>query len=254
VLYKATGNFIASFNKLREQFPQVNWVEEIDFASQLWNIVKNAHDFILWGVDDVLFYNDYDLLESIKILQENTDILSASLRLYPNITYCHPADANSQVPPLTPIFSKGQSDSSNIVLKFNRFEGTQDWNYPFELCATILRKDDVVSILEMIEQLYGREGISHPNKLEVCGSRLFLQKKHPMHTLKYCSCLSNPILSVITINRVQDICPNPIFSSVELETLDKYFWEGKEFDLQYYKDNATKFNAIHIGDFKLIEK
>jgi len=143
------------------------------------------------------------------------------------------------------------SANTNIILKYNRFDGTQDWNYPFELCATILRKDDVVSILEMIEQLYGREGISHPNKLEVSGARLFAQKKHPKHNQMYCTCLTKPILSVITVNRVQDVCPNPIFNTVELETLDTFFWEEKEFDLDYYRENSTKFNAVHIGDFVL---
>jgi len=96
--------------------------------------------------------------------------------------------------------------------------------------------------------LYGRDGLSHPNKLEVSGARLFSQKKHPKHTLKYCTCLTKPVLSVVTVNRVQDVCSNPIFDQVELETLDKYFWEEKEFDIQYYKNNSQKFNAVHIGD------
>jgi len=187
----------------------------------------------------------------VKILKENPEILSASLRLYPNITYCHPSDAHSQVPSTTPIFAKDQPESSNSVLKYNRFEGTQDWNYPFELCATILRKDDIISILEIIEQVYGREGISHPNKLEVSGARLFTQKKHPKHDQKFCTCLSKPILSVVTINRVQDVCLNPIFQSIELDTLDQYFWSNREFDLHHYQSHATEYNAVHIGDFVL---
>jgi len=247
VLYKAAA-FQKSFQKLISMFPQVKWVEETDFATQLCDIVKSSHDFILWGVDDVLFYNTFDIKESITVLHENEDVLTASLRLYPNITYCHPADAHTKIPESTMIYPHGKTESQNGVLKFNRFDGTYDWNYPFELCATILRKEDVISIMEMIEKLNGREGISHPNKFEVCGAQLFSLKAHPKHTLKNCTCLSNPVLSVVTVNRVQDVCTNPIFQQVELSTLDGYFWEELEFDIEYYQKHCKTFNAVHIGD------
>eukprot|EP01123_Difflugia_compressa_P009208 TRINITY_DN2985_c0_g1_i1.p1 TRINITY_DN2985_c0_g1~~TRINITY_DN2985_c0_g1_i1.p1 ORF type:complete len:116 (-),score=22.82 TRINITY_DN2985_c0_g1_i1:7-330(-) len=103
----------------------------------------------------------------------------------------------------------------------------------------------------MIEKEYGREGISHPNKLEVCGGRLFSQRKHPKHQLKYCLCLSKPVLSVVTVNRVQDVCTNPIFDEIDVETLDKYFWDERQFDLNHYQQKCKQFNSVHIGDFVL---
>ena len=59
---------------------------------------------------------------------------------------------------------------------------------------------------------------------------------------------------MITVNRVQDVCENPIFGEIDLETLDKYFWDGAEFDLEYYKSKKDKFNCVHIGDFILKNK
>jgi len=109
--------------------------------------------------------------------------------------------------------------------------------------------------MNAIEKNFGREGISHPNKLEVCGSRVFSRKIHPQSSLHYCTCLKSPVLSVITINRVQDVCQNRIYNSNEfssLEALDALFWEEREMDLNYYRNK--KFNAVHIGDFILTSK
>jgi hypothetical protein len=56
-------------------------------------------------------------------------------------------------------------------------------------------------------------------------------------------------MSVITINRVQDICKNRVYDEISLEELDQYFRQNKEMDLEYYQ--KTTFNAVHIGDFIL---
>jgi hypothetical protein len=56
---------------------------------------------------------------------------------------------------------------------------------------------------------------------------------------------------VITINRVQDICENRVYDEISLETLDEYFRQNKEMDLDYYR--RSSFNAVHIGDFVLLK-
>ena len=267
--------------------------------------MTKSSDFILWGVDDVLFYDEVDVSEAVRVLDSNRDVISASIRLAPQVTFCHPASASSIVPKCTHSQFHVDIQASHIVviveplgeargssplwLKFNRFEGTQDWNYPFELCATIFRKvlfyhvfaveyfllpsnvlfqDDVIALLEDIERTMGVEGISHPNKLEVCGSRLFARQQFPRwNSAKYCLCLSKLVslisrflpcqfvitlvsqtMSVVTINRVQDVCENPIYQEVDLATLDGYFWDGNEFDLSRYRQRSSTYYAVHVGD------
>lgn len=120
VLYKATAPFQKSYEKLKADYPQVNWVEETDFASQLEvrpllssrsltsfvshflkELVTNSHDYILWGVDDVLFFSEFSLPTSVLLLHEDTSIISTSLRLSPQINFCHPASSESTVPSCT---------------------------------------------------------------------------------------------------------------------------------------------------------
>lgn len=55
-------------------------------------------------------------------------------------------------------------------------------------------------------------------------------------------------LSVVTINRVQDICENPIYTQFDLDVLDEFFWSGREFDESKYREAALSYNSVHVGD------
>lgn len=60
------------------------------------------------------------------------------------------------------------------------------------------------------------------------------------------------VMAVVTVNRVQDVCLNPIFKEIPLATLDGYFWKDDEFDIEIYQ--RGNFNSVHIGEFRLKEK
>eukprot|EP01125_Pyxidicula_operculata_P016934 TRINITY_DN5881_c0_g1_i1.p1 TRINITY_DN5881_c0_g1~~TRINITY_DN5881_c0_g1_i1.p1 ORF type:complete len:668 (+),score=117.69 TRINITY_DN5881_c0_g1_i1:2-2005(+) len=250
VLYKATEKFVKSYEKLTKMFPLVKWIEETDFTTQLKDIIDTSSDYILWGVDDVFYYDTFNPYHSMKILENNADIICSSFRLFPKVTFCHPANSNSKVPSSFEEMCHDKVTNTKTI-RFDRNEGSQDWNYPFELCATLFRKDDVDSIMQTIEKHFGIEGLSHPNKLEVCGSRIFTRSLDPIHKHKFCLCLDKPVLSVITVNRVQDVCCNPIFVEIDLDTLDEYFWNDRLFDDNLYREKSSTFNSVHIGDFHL---
>lgn len=61
--------------------------------------MSKADDYILWGVDDVMYFKDVNLAESVHILHENSDIISSTLRLTPQMNYCHTVDKVTVVPP-----------------------------------------------------------------------------------------------------------------------------------------------------------
>lgn len=58
-------------------------------------------------------------------------------------------------------------------------------------------------------------------------------------------------MSVVTINRVQDVCVNPTFDEVDLETLDAYLWDDMSFDEDAYRAHKDEFNSVHIGNVYL---
>jgi hypothetical protein len=151
VLYLASSKYEKSYNRLKQLFPTVHFIEETNFAHQLKELVYSCpSDFILWGVDDVIYYRKVNLKLHMEILRDRQDILCSQLKLSPNITYCHPADSFSKLPNFIPFHNHSStvdnrrselcSTSNHNILLFNRFEGTNDWNYPFELCATLMRK------------------------------------------------------------------------------------------------------------------
>jgi hypothetical protein len=255
IIYKtSTPKFSASYQSLASRFSHFHWISESNFVQHLTDVVKNAAPYILWGVDDVLYYNPTDILPILESLHADPSILCATLRLSPNVTYCHPSNGYSRLPHFTSLKSFESStgdvkDFKQEILTFNRTEATEDWNYPFELCATIMHKSLVSDVLLGIVKYNGIDGMSHPNKLEVTGSRLFTKQLIQQSSLTTCICLKYPVLSVITVNRVQDVCENRIYNEISLDELERHFDDKREMDLEFYRSKT--FDAVHIGDFVL---
>jgi len=117
VIWKAsTTKFRESYQKLAEMFgTKVEFIEETDFVGQLKDLVKKAHDFILWGVDDVFYYNTISLAPFMDVMNRDATILCGHLRLSPNVTYCHPSDSNSVVPPFSKVATSGSGTTSSTL-------------------------------------------------------------------------------------------------------------------------------------------
>lgn len=245
VLWTASPEFEGSYKSLISMFPDVTFHQEYDFSAQLIELVQKAQKYILWGVDDVLYYNTIPLDTIVDTMSSDRSILSTILKLSPNITYCHPSNAESSPPKEFYTFPSG------TLLKYDRTQCTQDWNYPFDLCGSIMHKEDVISLFEAIQDHYGIDALSHPNKLESAGDKILREYKTQISDKKHCMCMKEQILSVITVNIVQDVCKNPIYDEIDLKTMDEYFRKGYELDLDYYRN--IKFNSVHIGDFKLLQ-
>ena len=93
------------------------------------------------------------------------------------------------------------------MLKFRRSETELDWNYPFDFCGSIYRKQSVIDVIAKIQP---PSKILKPNTFEFEGNKAIklnlLARSHP-----YSLCLNHPCMTVITVNRVQDIYKNPIY-------------------------------------------
>ena len=100
------------------------------------------------------------------------------------------------------------------MLKFRRSETELDWNYPFDFCGSIYR---LQSVIDVISKFQSASKILKPNTFEFEGNKAIklnlLAKSHP-----YSLCMNRPCMTVITVNRVQDIYKNPIY---KLDTLNE---------------------------------
>jgi len=138
-------------------------------------------------------------------------------------------------------------------MTFVRVMGSLEWNYPWELSSSLYRIGDVRAMLESIVEHHGAEGISHPNKLEECGELVTHSNQCEAFIKPMCACSKGPVASAVVINRVQELFQNPVYqeTQMDVEELDQMFWEGRRYKVEHY--TGSKFNAMHIGDFVLME-
>lgn len=113
---------------------------------------------------------------------------------------------------------------------------------------------DVRRLLSCLEAEHGAAGVSNPNKLEFLGNKLLRKKGGAFGRLPArCACWSRPVLSVVTVNRVQDTYDTPVYSSggeeASVEELEGMRQRGVRLDVDAYAESSWSFASVHIGDW-----
>ena len=345
VLYHAPpgSRFGASYERVRALHPDVSFHAErsgAEFSAALCELVASSSEatsaaaatapnvcagnrFVLFGVDDALFFADFDLGLAAHFMRHRPSHWGFHLKLHPGICWCHPADKRATVPSLQSLRfpvaagelqARGAPDApvqqySEPVLCFdvggggsgNDVRGTHDWAYPWELCGTVYRQADAQAMLAALAAqataatalatsvrgtATAADPLSHPNLLEASGAKL-LQGGTTADAValrrraRVCGCPSRPVMTVVTVNRVQDIFQNRVWpinlspvaapppvavgggSGDVLAALDDLLWRNSaeresasvtgaaasppiwSFDTARYKD--LRFRSVHIG-------
>mmetsp|Transcript_25090 Transcript_25090/g.60352 ORF Transcript_25090/g.60352 Transcript_25090/m.60352 type:complete len:376 (+) Transcript_25090:131-1258(+) len=287
VLCNVEGRFKKSYDAVREKFPSIKFhldTSSKEFAENLYALVAaNSKNLLCFLVDDMIFYRQFSLSSIVDVMKDSK-ILGYHLALHPNVTFCQPSGKKAIVPSDMSLIASGARDS----MRFRRILGTEDWNYPWNLCGGIYRGSDSLAVLKCIESKSGRLAFGHPNHFEVNGniaiSSAKLDEKRP-----YSACPKHGLSSVITINRVQDIYKNPIYipekiftsptneesvvdckrsvhGSEKFETessehesislkpgsvdyMDKLFWRGDSLDSDAYA--KLKPISVHISQMQI---
>lgn len=236
--------FAAGYQSVQSLFPHVQFVQEnesSDFRSILIQSITHENpDFIFFCVDDVLFYNHLDLVLPMTFLNEDPEGFVFHLKLNPHC--CYSQTMKQSMLPL-PKFHFNAKISREFLIFQSNPRNKHDWNYPFDLCASMYRGSDIQELIQKII-LKNPEALTHPNRFEIEGNR------HYSNAL--CACPVDSILSVITINRVQSIFTNnDIFHHPQgdIFSLQQAFDTAAEFDTEYYRHR--RFPSVHIGDFVL---
>ncbi|GFI21976.1 hypothetical protein IMSAGC011_00749 [Lachnospiraceae bacterium] len=222
ILYSETVNI--RYKKIMQCFPQVNWIQEQQFETDLKQLVTDAGEYIMFGCDDVVFTGKFCLIEAASYLVKNSKVFGYSMRLGDNIT---PRPQNLS------------TEDSVFAWKWNC--EYQHYNYPWELDCTLYRKKDVLK-LTMEED----NTIKNPNYYE---AMITPENREKRIIRPYMAC--NAGLScaiVITVNRVQDTHQNGFDDSMltDIYSLDRLY-NDEDNTLDIEKIAAIGNHIIHVG-------
>ena len=225
VLYKATsGLFKDSYSVVQGLFRrgyydfeapvQLHWLEEGEqsLGQLLEGLLKRLgrESTVLLTVDDALWFDDFDVRAAVELLQREPEVYAVHAKLCPRVEYAHPNNRFMRLPPFR--------EAGGELLIFERSKGEYDWNYPWELSASLYRLDSVLEVLEAVKKSFGASAVDHPNHLEGYGVRL--AKQEVLTLPRFCACLERPVVHVVTLNRVQTLFENPVYGEMSTEDLD----------------------------------
>ncbi len=222
VLYtSSTDEFDRSYDLVTDSFSGVAFVKEMNFKNDLLDILGSAKDeqrHILLLVDDSLFTRLYTGGDNLAVFDQDEDILTISLRLGENITYCQVR----QIETIPHDFSR-----SNTWKWRDAHVGY--WNYPMSVDGHIFRATDIVSLIERLE-------FTNPNTLEagLCSNPI----ERPLMLAE-----RRPYTVNLSLNRVQEDIANP-HGEITAEELNEAYLRGERID--FGPILSAKFHSCHV--------
>lgn len=223
ILYTQTGSI--SYNRLIETYPLVHWHAEVNFEQDLRRVVDGAENYVLWGCDDVVFKDHFNINSTIKALESNPQLVGFSLRLGTNTDYPPALQANG------------------YYLCWNWAKTTHThWNYPWEVSGSVYRKADILAYVQLVrfknpnyfEDLFYRESCEN--------LRLQWSQNRPL-----LGCFHSSKCLTITINRVQEDFLNDFddLKTTDVATLYNWFETRKRMDWE--RLFQTQNGGVHVG-------
>lgn len=194
-----------------------------DFHKDLRNVVEqicsndiissmNPSTHILFAVDDLIFIDHVDLTLCAQTLNAHPSAFTLHLKLHPGIIYSHAANKHCLPPVLKPIRRLNSTGEDVEFCKFELAGGKVDWRYPFDLCASLYRSRDIHRLIQYFDQQHMSISNQNPNRLETFGNQVFWKlSSREWSRYQHCLCSARPLLTVITINQVQNTYKVPIY-------------------------------------------
>jgi hypothetical protein len=210
------------YDLVESRLPEVCWVRETDFRSDLVDAVRSSSPYILFGCDDVVFKEYFDLNDCVRKLEADSDLFGFSLRLGANLNF---------LPRLR--------DEKGVFTWAWREARGEYWSYPWEVSASVYRRDAVLEFLE------NRPDITNPNRFEA-----FLAERIAEGALRVpprLACFSRSCCLTVTVNRVQDEFPND-FDQTKDTSPEALFRQYRDGDVQDWTFLAGQQNgSVHVG-------
>lgn len=261
--------FSEQYNMLFRKYNKCVVIRESDFYSDFMNVLSQVNTkYILFGIDDVVFYDsvDFDLIN--KTFDEQGDnIFGFTLRFSPESL----KDTGDVIEDI--------SYAGEKVFRINWKEGkTQHTRYPFELCCTFYKTELVKKIIyscmnlnplvknvfgtkSLIIKLLGNTGLRRkilkrfgyiysPNKLESWPCRWAQKNKTKVPDCIYFQKLC---ASAIQVNMVNTTTRNDHDGTQEhtVEALNDKYKQNYRFDIEYISANKPSEPGCGREYFKL---
>jgi glycosyltransferase involved in cell wall biosynthesis len=250
------GQWKEGYDIVQKNYPDVDFVLEADFTADLLCILRScsvgaahATSCVLFCVDDLLFFAPVDLESYSRDLVSNPSAWTVHLKLHAGIVYSHTRDIASAPPALQAVarsrlYVKTDDTYTEqlLLLRYRLEEAHIEWRYPFDLCGSLYRTTDVLALLSTKEPSL----LASPNLLELNGNAAFW-KEEMNKKYYYCLCVSSPVLSVVTVNRVQtDFHSVPIYSTAggDIDCLNSS--NVRPLDRRAYRTDSTTM-SVHVG-------
>jgi hypothetical protein len=231
VLVRAERDFESAYNQVQAEFPQVRFVRERDFQTDL-RAMLGASQYTCFGCDDVVYVRDVSIQTILDAFRE-AEVLAFSLRLGLNVrrSMFH----GDTRPPRTLARHDG-------LLRWDVHDahGHPDWGYAFELNGTVYPT-------EVVERVMSETSPASPNRFEAAAAGTWSKT-----TRRRIMCAwSESRLVVPTVNVVQADFANPICGAVGLDPsfLLECWRKGLRLDVQRYRGRL--YDSIHVKDFFL---
>jgi hypothetical protein len=190
------------YHMLFEMYPEFTYIkQEKSFPQHLNEMFDTSKKYTMFGVDDDVFKERFDAdSNEFGIFVANSNIVSLSLRLHPNINYCYPMQIDTPPP---------SYDRFNVF----KWVGEQgDHGYPMSLDFNIFRTNDI------LYYIFNSKLYDNPNSLESMMAMRPLEKP-------YMICFNKSPVVNIPLNRVQTF-NNNIHGNICVDYLNKMFLNG----------------------------
>lgn len=236
VLFKVSSYlYEKSYRKVKFKFPKCIFYQEKNFKEDLLNIISNPYyNYILFSVDDNIFYKEIKLLEVFNNLEYYKEAIGFSLRLGENIDYCYMLNKYQK---LQNYFKKDN------IMYWDWKEERYDFNYCLEVSSSIYRRSFIKEILFQID-------FKNPNSLEY---KLNIIKNKYIDKYPWILSFTTSRSFCNPINICQDMFTqnrHMIKEEYKIENLLKLFLENKRIQINYninIRSPHTEFdlNLIH---------
>ena len=228
VLYKADNEFFQQgYEEIQYLHPSITMIKESDFKNDLIEIIDPKIEYIMFGVDDDVFINEFIFNDFQWIRQINS--FTYSLRLNNRMDYCY---TENRVYPNLPKFDK---IDDKIIWNWKEISGG-DYGYPFSLDCNIYRFSDIEKYIRDLEY-------HSPNTLEG-------------ETAKYRDNFENRKMVAFQENKIINLAINKVQSDngnrcgvISAEYLNQMFLEGHR--LSFDSLIGIPDNSPHIDYIKM---